>query len=275
MGRKTLKELNSEIIKLRENHEKELYDLKNKHDTLKGAYDELQRKYDAGMKETIVNDVLKKCSECGESLNTIKELRTHMRKQHYAKGIECNKCSKMFDEEWKLNAHLKKHKGLSCTLCEKTFDFEDILQKHIKIAHEGTKLYCHFYNNEKNCPFEADCIFLHENSTKCRYGQLCERQNCMFKHRANEETVDDNDEENLDDDDQSEANVLCDNCEFLAHDELSLEVHYERKYSGYYDCALCAFRAENEENLNIHLFTCETFTCEHCDPKVMVKTLQI
>ena len=54
MGRKTLKELNSEIIKLRENHEKELYDLKNKHDTLKGAYDELQRKYDAGMKETFL-----------------------------------------------------------------------------------------------------------------------------------------------------------------------------------------------------------------------------
>ena len=96
----------------------------------------------------------------------------------------------------------------------------------------------------------------------------------MFKHRANEKTVDDNDEENLDDDDdQSEANVLCDNCEFLTPDDLSLEVHYERKHSGYYDCAFCAFRAENEENLNIHLFTCETFTCEHCDPKVMVKTL--
>ena len=126
-----------------------------------------------------------------------------MRLQHYAKGIACNKCSKMFDEEWKLNAHLKKHKGLSCTLCEKTFDFEDILQKHIKIAHEGTKLYCNFYNNEKNCPFETDCIFLHENSTKCRYGQLCERNYCMFNHKTNEENEDDIKIDNLENIDES------------------------------------------------------------------------
>ena len=50
------------------------------------------------------------------------------------------------------------------------------------------------------------------------------------------------------------------NCEFLAQDELSLKVHYERIHSGYHDCALCAYRAENEESLNSHLFTCETFT---------------
>ena len=43
MGRKTLNELHSEIVKLRENHEKELIDLKNKHDILKEAFDELQR----------------------------------------------------------------------------------------------------------------------------------------------------------------------------------------------------------------------------------------
>ena len=34
-----------------------------------------------------------------------------------------------------------------------------------------------------------------------------------------------------------------------------------------------AYRAENEENLNIHLFTCETFNCEDCEPKVMLKNL--
>ena len=27
-----------------------------------------------------------------------------------------------------------------------------------------------------------------------------------------------------------------------------------------------------EESLNIHLFTCETFTCENCEPKVMMTT---
>ena len=61
----------------------------------------------------------------------------------------------------------------SCPFCEIFFNFEDILKKHITIAHEGTKLYCHFLYNGKNCPFESDCIFLHQNSTQCRYGQLC------------------------------------------------------------------------------------------------------
>ena len=93
----------------------------------------------------------------------------------------------------------------------------------------------------------------------------------MFKHTTNEENVDDNKIENLENIDESEPNILCHNCEFLAHDDLSLEVHYERIHSGYYDCALCAYRAENEENLNIHLFTCETFNCEDCEPKVVVK----
>ena len=95
----------------------------------------------------------------------------------------------------------------------------------------------------------------------------------MFKHKTNKENVDDNEIENLEIIDESEPSILCHNCEFLAYDDLSLEVHYERMHSGYYDCALCAYRAENEESLNVHLFTCETFTCDNCDPKVMVTTL--
>ena len=49
-------------------------------------------------------------------------------------------------------------------------------------------------------------------------------------------------------------------------------MHYGRIHSSYSDCALSAYRAENEENLNIHLSTCETFNCEDCEPGVMVKT---
>ena len=106
MGRKTINELYSEIVKLRENHEKEIIDLKNKHDILKEAFDELKRKYDTDMKETLANDDLKKCKECGESVNTVKELRKHARLQHSAGRIVCDKCDKVFDQEWKLNAHL-------------------------------------------------------------------------------------------------------------------------------------------------------------------------
>ena len=41
---------------------------------------------------------------------------------------------------------------------------------------------CHFFNNEKSCPFDAECVFLHENSGKYKFGGSCERNYCLFKH---------------------------------------------------------------------------------------------
>ena len=38
----------------------------------------------------------------------------------------------------------------------------------------------------KTCPFGEECIFLHEVSRKCKYGKLCERLKCMFKHYDDE-----------------------------------------------------------------------------------------
>ena len=58
----------------------------------------------------------------------------------------------MFDEEWKLKAHRKSHGGFACDLCEKNFGSEVVLGKHVRIVHENLKLYCHFFNNERECP---------------------------------------------------------------------------------------------------------------------------
>ena len=267
MGKKTIKELNLEIVKLRENHEKEINVMKSRHDILKEEFETLHKKYDMMMKKPFGSDAVKMCNACGVSMNTAREYKDHMRCYHSKESMKCSECERIFDEEWKLNAHLKKHKEFSCQQCEQTFKYEDIIEKHIAIAHEGMKLYCHFYNNEKNCPFEENCIFLHEYSTQCKYGKLCERINCMFMHEVNEEPSDDRDN------DDGELNVQCPNCDFKVTNDLSLEVHYERKHSGYYDCALCGYRARDEESLDTHLFTCETFTCENCDPKFVAKTL--
>ena len=72
----------------------------------------------------------------------------------------------------------------------------DIKKKHVFIIHENTKLYCHFYNNEKTCPFADECIFLHEDSKFCKFDLVCERNFCMFKHRKVVEP--ENDDENDD-----------------------------------------------------------------------------
>ena len=49
------------------------------------------------------------------------------------------------------------------------------------------------YPNKKNCPFENNCIFLHEYSSQCKYGKLRERNNCMFMHEVEGEPSDDSD----------------------------------------------------------------------------------
>ena len=171
---------------------KEVVDLKKNNDELRQAFDTLSKKYDEVLSEYFVKDAGRKCEVCGENFSNARDIGNHMKKHRPVGSIKCNKCERMFDEEWKMVAHLKTH--ILCNICGKSFKYQDILEKHIKIAHEDTKLYCHFYNNDKNCPLNLNCVFLHEDSSQCRYGKVCERTYCMFKH----EEVDENDEEQVD-----------------------------------------------------------------------------
>ena len=77
---------------------------------------------------------------------------------------------------------MKNHNKFECDACDKNFSSEDLLGKHVKVRHENVKWYCHFFNNGKDCPHGDKCIFLHESSVQCKYGRLCERNFCMFKH---------------------------------------------------------------------------------------------
>ena len=126
----------------------------------------------------------------------VKKIRNN--KKSTSRVYKCDNCEKEFDEEWKLRAHMKTHKNFKCENCEKTFANIDIKKKHVLISHENVKLYCNFYNNQKTCPFDDKCIFLHHNSEFCRYDELCERDFCMFQHIKKNKPVNDEcgDEEN-------------------------------------------------------------------------------
>ena len=69
------------------------------------------------------------------------------------------------------------------------------------------------------------------------------------------------------------VDMKCEDCDFLANDDLSLEVHSARKHSGNFECALCGFFARDEDHLNIHLHTCEIFECSICKPKIIMKNI--
>ena len=55
----------------------------------------------------------------------------------------------------------------------------------------------------------------------------------------------------------------CEDCEYLASDELTLEVHSGKVHSGIFECALCGYKGSDLENLELHLGTCETFECKY------------
>ena len=59
----------------------------------------------------------------------------------------------------------------------------------------------------------------------------------------------------------------CEDCDFLAEDELSLEVHAGKKHSGNFECALCGFAGKDLEQLETHIHTCERFNCTYCKPE--------
>ena len=149
MTKKTVKDLEQEI-----NHLKE--DFKE----LKKNYDTLNQKYEALESGQEANSA---CSSCGEIFENIKNLRIHKRNVHSAMRdgtFKCDQCDKMFDVEWKLNAHQKLHKKMyPCNQCDKSFKYKETRRKHTTAVHEKIILYCHFYNNNKKCPFENNVFF--------------------------------------------------------------------------------------------------------------------
>ena len=59
-----------------------------------------------------------------------------------------------------------------------------ILEKHTQAAHEDITLYCHYFNDEKVCPCEDECIFVHKESEVCIFGQKIERRLSMFRYEG-------------------------------------------------------------------------------------------
>ena len=77
------------------------------------------------------------------------------------------------------------------------------MQKHIQATHDDVTIFCHYFNNQKDCPYDDECVFVHEESAICKFGNGCERLLCMFKHEIDKSEEDDDSEsdDNSDDSD--------------------------------------------------------------------------
>ena len=181
---------------------------------------------------------------------------------------------------------MKNHVKFQCDQCSKTFKYLDVKNKHNQISHGNLKLYCHFYNNMKTCPFEEECVFLHEDADLCRYGDLCERNFCMFRHEDvgksmvdkdsvwNVEETAENDDEKIDSEidnlektfqkpsqentsdieDSSPVSVKCDLCNFetLNKERMTRHTFENHSVKGKYICIQCKHEFSTRKQFNSH-----------------------
>ena len=141
--------------------------------------------------------------------------------------------------------------------------------KHIQISHKNQKIYCHFYNNNETCPFDEECVFLHEDADMCRYGAKCEREYCMFKHEHLEDVdivesliAKDSiwnvvDESEIVDDETTNKDV--DNLEMTFQNpsptqEINVEKETEETSPALAICELCNVETAIKERMKRHTF---------------------
>ena len=269
MSKKTVKDLEREISV----QNKMIKKLNSNYDSLLEKYDELENKYiQSNSKTTTFN-----CTLCGEKCQSGQDLGRHRRSEHRNEGsYKCDVCEKVFDQEWKRKAHVKSHKKYQCDYCDKTFLYENFKDKHITAVHEHLKLYCHYFNNKKVCPFDTQCIFLHEDSEECKFGRVCERVNCMYRHNVNVVELEDNEVADSEHDDKDRNTILAAVNEEALEDDIEDEnadlnsdantiVDNPSKDPKPYKCDLCNFASENaycveNHKLNDHPLNC----CKGC-----------
>ena len=70
--------------------------------------------------------------------------------------------------------HEEKQKMFKCDKCELCFYANWRLRKLREVHDNRNKLYCHYFNNKKFCPFEkVGCKFAHKVSNWCFYQENC------------------------------------------------------------------------------------------------------
>lgn len=111
--------------------------------------------------------------------------------------MDCKICGINFKRNIDLENHIRlsheEYPVLQCDECDKSFLLMWRLKKHTRLHTEKNVLHCHYFNNNKNCPFEEHgCKFLHAVSKNCQFGRTCRRRLCPCRHpEANRHVVDD------------------------------------------------------------------------------------
>ena len=61
------------------------------------------------------------------------------------------------------------------------------------------------------------------------------------------------------------SELKCEECGFTGKNDWSMQIHHGKCHSKNIECGLCEFIAKDNECLEMHLKTCETYECKHCE----------
>ena len=130
------------------------------------------------------------CNKCGKAFATKKKFKKHMQEMHPSK-IECKICDKVFTKNCDLEVHIRnEHQTLNdfmCDMCDKRFVLKWRFLKHQEIHKDQNRRKCHYFNNDKYCPFEEiGCMFAHEASEICMFDEICSKKLCAYKHTGSQ-----------------------------------------------------------------------------------------
>ena len=238
------------------------HNLNEEFNNLKGKINILMNKFSDLEKQLKSNSKAKfRCSKCNKYFESMDNFQKHKEKNEICDAnlypYQCEKCELLFTSEKQLSTHKEKHGHFACGNCEKVFTFEGVLEKHVSAVHGSMKIYCHYYNNDKECPFKNECIFAHLTTKDCMFGNECERMYCMFKHDT---LFQDNEDESEDENDESDCHETLDDDTvkmseiepIIAKVEQAMEKVNKLLQSTKLKCDSCDFVAKNQNGLSMH-----------------------
>ena len=137
--------------------------------------------------ETKIDKLDKEMEETNKKiLDAVDEPKSQLEKS--VNLMDCNVCQMSFNRHVDLENHIRssheKHPVYQCDQCEKSFVLRWRLKKHINLHTKKNVSPSHYFNNNKNCPFEEyGCKFLHVASKNCEFSSSCRRRLCPWTLR--------------------------------------------------------------------------------------------
>ena len=113
------------------------------------------------------------------------------------------------------------------------------LKKHEALHTSQITRNCHYFNNNKRCPFDdLGCMFAHRESDICKFDQVCSKSLCSYKHSNKNPTP-------L----ESSENDTCQNKQVDSENSADNVKDYQ------FECEYCDFKSETYTPFLDHINT--------------------